>query len=276
MQYIRIDKALLERPVFASPSVRCLWLNLLFLADWETGIVRAGGRTLAEMAGISHKAVRVSLEKLAENGLILIGKGTLGAQGGAHQRAHLSNLVTICDFDTYKGFRNRQGTPPGTPKGTLGAHQKPLLEETGCLFNDTTLESSDTEKEKGLTSPSISIPPNDVISDNTYTPLSLAPSPDRKKIPPKFEWVKDYCEKRGKGVDPEEWFAHYQSNGWKVGKTRMVDWQAAVRTWEKKRSFTKLSNAGESRWDKLQRDMEKLNSLYNGGNENECGSVEEQ
>ena len=276
MQYIRIDKALLERPVFANPSVRCLWLNLLFLADWETGEVRAGGRTIAEMVGISHKAVRVSLEKLAENGLISLGKGTLGAQLGAHQRAHLSTLVTICDFDTYKGFRNRQGTPSGTLKGTLGAHQTPIFEESGSLFNDTTLESSDTEREKELTIPSISIPPNDVISDNTYTPLSLAPLPDRKKIPPKFEWVKAYCEQRNKGVDPEEWFAHYQSNGWKVGKTRMVDWQAAVRTWEKKRSFSKPGNAGESRWGKLLRDMEQLNSFYNGGNENECAGIEEQ
>jgi len=27
--------------------------------------------------------------------------------------------------------------------------------------------------------------------------------------------------------------AHYQSNGWKVGRNPMKDWKGAVRTWEK-------------------------------------------
>ena len=29
-----------------------------------------------------------------------------------------------------------------------------------------------------------------------------------------------------------KWFNHYTSNGFKVGKNPMVDWKAAVHTWE--------------------------------------------
>lgn len=54
-----------------------------------------------------------------------------------------------------------------------------------------------------------------------------------KKIPPKQEEVIDYCKSRGKGVDPEKWFDFYTSKGWMVGKNKMKDWKAAVRTWEK-------------------------------------------
>ena len=50
---------------------------------------------------------------------------------------------------------------------------------------------------------------------------------------PSLEDVKAYCTERGKGVDPERWYDHYQSNGWMVGKTKMKDWKAAVRTWER-------------------------------------------
>ena len=37
------------------------------------------------------------------------------------------------------------------------------------------------------------------------------------------------------GMDPaisETWFAHYEANGWKVGRNPMKDWKAAVRTWK--------------------------------------------
>jgi uncharacterized protein YdaU (DUF1376 family) len=51
------------------------------------------------------------------------------------------------------------------------------------------------------------------------------------KIPSLGE-VQAYCQKRANRVDPQQWFNHYTSNGWKVGKNAMKDWRAAVRTWE--------------------------------------------
>ena len=54
---------------------------------------------------------------------------------------------------------------------------------------------------------------------------------------PTLEEVRTYCAERaalGKvKVDPEAWYDHYESNGWKVGRSAMKDWRAAVRTWEK-------------------------------------------
>jgi hypothetical protein len=50
---------------------------------------------------------------------------------------------------------------------------------------------------------------------------------------PSVEQVAAYCQERGNSVDPQKWHDHYESNGWKVGKNPMKNWQAAVRTWEK-------------------------------------------
>lgn len=50
--------------------------------------------------------------------------------------------------------------------------------------------------------------------------------------PPTIDEVKAYCQERNKGVDPERWYNHYTANGWMVGKNKMKDWKAAVRTWE--------------------------------------------
>ena len=54
--------------------------------------------------------------------------------------------------------------------------------------------------------------------------------------PPTLEEVKDYCLERNRGVDPNRWYNHYTANGWMVGKNKMKDWKAAVRTWEPKGS----------------------------------------
>lgn len=49
---------------------------------------------------------------------------------------------------------------------------------------------------------------------------------------PTLEEVKAYCLERKNSVNPNKWFSYYESNGWRVGRNPMKDWQAAVRTWE--------------------------------------------
>ncbi len=64
---------------------------------------------------------------------------------------------------------------------------------------------------------------------------SATPPPTRSKrfIPPTIDEVRDYCFERGNSVDPERFVDYYSSNGWMVGKNKMKDWKAAVRTWER-------------------------------------------
>ena len=52
--------------------------------------------------------------------------------------------------------------------------------------------------------------------------------------PPTVEEVARYCAERHNSVDPETFINYYQSNGWMVGRNKMKDWKAAVRTWEKR------------------------------------------
>lgn len=72
--------------------------------------------------------------------------------------------------------------------------------------------------------------------------------PKKRFVPPSLELVSEYCQERKNGIDPQGWMDHYSSNGWMVGKNKMKDWKAAVRTWEKNQ-FRKNGgiNAGEDR-----------------------------
>lgn len=59
-------------------------------------------------------------------------------------------------------------------------------------------------------------------------------SPKRKTFTkPTIDEIQDYCIERNNNVNAEQFFDHYESNGWKVGKNSMKDWKAAVRTWER-------------------------------------------
>ena len=49
--------------------------------------------------------------------------------------------------------------------------------------------------------------------------------------PPLINDVENYIKEKGYAVDFNKWYNHYTANGWMVGKNKMKDWKAAVRTW---------------------------------------------
>ena len=53
-------------------------------------------------------------------------------------------------------------------------------------------------------------------------------------IPPTIEMVQEYCQERNNQVDPNTFYDFYETKGWKVGTNKMKDWQACIRTWEKR------------------------------------------
>ena len=51
--------------------------------------------------------------------------------------------------------------------------------------------------------------------------------------PPTAEDVKSYCLERKNFVNANTFIDFYESKGWMVGRNKMKDWKACVRTWEK-------------------------------------------
>ena len=72
-----------------------------------------------------------------------------------------------------------------------------------------------------------------------------SPSGIRKKVfvPPTVDEVKAYVQKKKLHVDPQRFVDFYQSKNWMVGKTKMVDWQAAIRGWASRDKPTEPENA---------------------------------
>ena len=79
---------------------------------------------------------------------------------------------------------------------------------------------------------------------------SLEKEPKTRHAHPTLEEVKAYCEERNNGIDAEQWFNFYASKGWKVGKSPMVDWKAAVRTWERRERKEGGNNGGSTKYSR--------------------------
>jgi len=68
--------------------------------------------------------------------------------------------------------------------------------------------------------------------DSSSSSTSSSTSKKTIFIIPTLGEVSAYCTERGKGINPQTWMDHYTSNGWMIGKNKMRDWKASIRTWE--------------------------------------------
>lgn len=60
------------------------------------------------------------------------------------------------------------------------------------------------------------------------------PNPGDKRTrfaPPTVDEIRGFCKEQGLAVDADRFIAYYTSNGWMVGKVKMRDWRASVRSW---------------------------------------------
>jgi hypothetical protein len=60
--------------------------------------------------------------------------------------------------------------------------------------------------------------------------------------------IKNYCVERVNNVDSEAFFDFYESKGWLVGKSKMKDWKAAIRTWERTETKKEKSTISKLDW----------------------------
>lgn len=51
--------------------------------------------------------------------------------------------------------------------------------------------------------------------------------------PPSLIEISEYCLLRNKGIDPENFYDFYSAKNWFIGKNKMIDYKAAIRTWER-------------------------------------------
>lgn len=59
---------------------------------------------------------------------------------------------------------------------------------------------------------------------------------------PTIEEIEEYCKERNNNINASAFFDYYESKDWMIGKNRMKDWKAAIRTWERNRKPAKAAD----------------------------------
>lgn len=98
----------------------------------------------------------------------------------------------------------------------------------------------------------------DLLSEAEFSEEVEPEKEERKKValkkerfsPPTVQEVQEYCNERQNGIQAYAFVNFYQSKGWFIGKNKMKDWRAAIRTWENKNKENEngntKTNAGSS------------------------------
>ena len=104
-----------------------------------------------------------------------------------------------------------------------------LADATPLQLRDETVTSPSTQDRLGKERIG-----KDRIGEDREDSASPHPAPSRQFIPPTFDEVDAYCRQRGNQVNADTFIDFYACKGWMVGKNKMKDWKAAVRTWEQR------------------------------------------
>jgi len=65
---------------------------------------------------------------------------------------------------------------------------------------------------------------------------------------PTIDEIQQYCDERNNGINANAFYDFYESKNWYVGKNKMRDWKACIRTWEQRNKKNK-----ETAKDKIER-----------------------
>lgn len=144
-------------------------------------------------------------------------------------RAIFSAIRPNLDSSRESSINGKSGGRP-SKKAPFQENEKPPFQ------NSKTNKNKELEEEKKK---------KDIGADKPPTPS--------KFLRPSIEEVKVYCDERHNGIDAEAFIDFYEARGWMVGRNKMKDWRAAVRTWERREKDGKAAapKLDEGRWGDL-------------------------
>lgn len=177
------------------------WIDLLFLANYETRNIVLGNELIeVERGSFVTSEVKLMNRWGWGKGKTRAFLSLLESDSMIVKKSnHKRTTISIVNYDKYQLQQTSNGLITDCNRTDNG------------LITDTTKEIKEVNKE------------NNLKKRGAFSP-------------PTVEEVKVYCQERNNGIDPEAFIAFYESKGWMIGKNKMKDWKACVRTWEKRKT----------------------------------------
>lgn len=204
--WFRLHRELVEKPIWlnSTPEQKAILITILSMANFKPNKWEWNG----EQFELKEGQFVTSLESIASKA----GKGI-----------SVQNVRTALNrFEKLK-FLTNQSTKTG---------RLITVENWSIYQTDDDKPNKDANKD---------------LTKNQQTPnKELTPNKECKKekkernkessrfTPPTLDEVRSYCQEHEYSVDAEIFIDYYTSNGWMRGNTKIKDWKACVRTWERR------------------------------------------
>ena len=219
---------------------RSAWIDLLLMANHKDKKCIFNGQVITVKAGQRITSIRNLAERWHwSTGRVIRYLKLLEELNKIERKSDKNKtLVTIVNYGFYQNCRNSDGDSDEYSDG----YTDDTVTDT---VTDTKQEIKNEKNDKNIK------------SERNETNVVKA-----SVIPPPIEWIEEYCKERNNGIDPQKFFDFYESKGWKVGKEKMKNWQACVRTWENRDKKEQKKNPG---YQKSQYDFAALNKFIQEG-----------
>lgn len=191
--------AFLDMPM----SARLLYYDLSMRAD-DDGFMNAPKKIMRMIGATQDDLSILALRKFIipfESGVVVI----------KHWKIH--NYIRK---DTYNETKYKE------EKATL-------MLDANNAYTQSFIQGTSTESLRPVDDPSTQVR----LGKDSIGKISNIGAQSSRFTPPSVEEVEEYCKGRKNNVDPAAFVDFYESKGWMVGKNKMKNWKAAVRTWER-------------------------------------------
>ena len=199
--WIRVQRSLVEHWLWQDEpySFGQAWVDLLLTASWKDHKSYFHGELEHKKAGTVYTSKRYLADRWKWNRRKL-DKFLSALEGDKMVEIESTKNCTTINIVNYTMYQDMRATTAPP------------------LHHDCTTNNKDNKDNKGNINNNIS----------------------RAREKPTVEKIQVYCDERLNGIDAQQFFDYYEARGWKYGTGKpMVDWKAAVRTWERNRKPNK-------------------------------------
>lgn len=206
--YVRFYRKIKKWEWYTDLATFKLFIHLIIEAQYadknfrgrviKRGQLLTGRKRLSLDTGLSEQQVRTALEHLKSTNEITI------------EPTSRYSIITLTNYDLYQ-YKDQ-------PANQQSTNNQPTTNQQLTTYNNDNKDNKDNKENNNISKGKI----------KNFSP------PQTKFIIPSLDEVKKYCLERKNNVNAEHFIDFYSSKGWYVGKNKMKDWKAAVRTWEQR------------------------------------------
>lgn len=243
--FVKIHRKLLAWGWYQDNVVKGVFIHILLMAnfkdtEWMGTTIKSGQfvtsyKNLAQDLGFSVQQIRTAINKLKSTGEITI------------KTTNKFTIITVEKWEDYQVFDTEStSTITRTATNEQQTNNKQITNEQQTNNNSVRNKEIKNKRIKEI---------------KEYGGADAPISKSKIFTPPTFEEVQAYCFERKNNVDAERFIDFYSAKAWYIGKNKMKDWKAAVRTWERREGS---GNYGKDRPDR---------QSFTGGKEPKYGDI---